>query len=349
METLELGSGIHFIIGSNGEGKTNFLESIYVLALAKSYKTSDQVLIKHQAEFAKIEATVFENNRLYDLSMIITEDGKNALVNKVQQKRLSDYIGKLKIVSFLPEDMNLIKGSPRDRRYFFDVYLGQMNRNYLNDLSKYKYVLKQRNELLKKMSKSAHPDELLLDVITSQLANAALPIIESRKQFIEQVNHFLKNRYSMFSSKNEPFEIKYLPSVEEPVETFFKSKYKSDIFSNTTNYGPHRDDYEFFLNDVLAKNYASQGEQRTMILTLDMAMAEMMKQMHNENPVILLDDVFSELDYDKQNKLIQYLHTMQAQSIITTTSIHEISNNVLKEALVYRVTNGAIKEEKHNG
>jgi len=348
-ETLELGSGIHFIIGANGEGKTNFLESIFVLALAKSYKTEDQVLIRHGSDFAKIEASVFDSNRLYDMAMVITSDGKNALINKVEQKRLSDYIGKLRVVSFLPEDMNLIKGSPRDRRYFIDVYLGETDKNYLIDLSKYKHVLKQRNELLKNMAKSNRSDELLLDVITTQLVEAAKPIIESRKQFIESINQFLKKRYYLFSSKNEVFEIRYLPSMDGSLDTFLKSKYRGDILTATTNYGPHRDDYEFYLNDVLAKDYASQGEQRVLILTLDMALIEIIKQQHHENPVILLDDVFSELDFDKQNKLIQYLHSLEAQSIITTTSLHEISNNVLKEASVYRVVKGRIKEEKQHG
>lgn len=348
-ETLELGSGIHFIIGANGEGKTNLLESIYVLSLAKSYKTDDQILIRHDCDFAKIEASVYEGNRLFDMSMIITRDGKNALINKVEQKRLSDYIGKLRVVSFLPEDMNLIKGSPRDRRYFFDVYLGETDKNYLVDLSKYKHVLKQRNELLKNMAKSHQSDEILLEVISRQLCDAARPIIESRKRFVDAINQFLKKRYYLFSSKNEIFEIRYLPSMDGNLEAFLKSKVRSDILMASTSFGPHRDEYQFCLNDVLAKDYASQGEQRVLILTLDMALIELIRQQHHENPVILLDDVFSELDFDKQNKLIQYLHSLEAQSIITTTSLHEISNNVLKQATIYRVVKGRIKEEKQHG
>lgn len=345
-ETIEFGKGIHFIIGSNGEGKTNLLESIYVLALAKSYKSSDQVLIRHGQDMARIEANILKNSRLYDLKMIISSEGKRALINKTEQKRLSDYIGVLKLVSFLPEDMNLIKGSPRERRYFFDVYLGQMDKNYISDLSNYKYILKQRNELLKNLEKSSNPDFLLLDVITTQLSNAMQPVIEKRKRFIEEINFFLKQEYHLFSSKNEHYKINYVPSIDLEIEPFLKTKYRSDVFAKTTSYGAHRDDYQFLLNDTLAQDYASGGEQRTLLLTLDMALFEMMKQLHQETPLILLDDVFSELDDEKQNKLIAYIRKIDAQAIITTTSLQEIHSNLLKDVKIYRVHNGHIKEDK---
>jgi len=189
-------------------------------------------------------------------------------------------------------------------------------------------------------------DELLLDVITDQLVDAAKPVIEHRKRFVEEINAFLAKQYHLFSSKNENYRIQYLPSVEENIEKVFKSKYKTDKMTNTTNFGPHRDDYDFYLNDVIAKDYASGGEQRTLILTLDMALAEMMKDRNREYPVILLDDVFSELDYEKQNKLIQYLLKMKAQAIITTTSLHELNQDALKDVQVFHVTKGHIQEEK---
>lgn len=348
-DTVELGQGIHFIIGPNGVGKTNLLESIYVLALAKSYKTSDQVLIRHLHDFAKVDASILSHSRLFDLTMIISSDGKNAMVNKTSQKRLSDYIGRLQIVSFLPEDMNIIKGSPKERRYFFDIYMGQMDKNYINDLGNYKYVLRQRNELLKKMAQTNQKDDLLLDVITEQLAAAAIPVVKRRKRFVEEINSFLHKQYHLFSSKNEYYKIKYVPSLEEDIEQVLKSKYRSDKMSNTTNFGPHRDDYDFYLNDEFAKNYASGGEQRILILTLDMALAEMMKERDGEYPVILLDDVFSELDFEKQNKLIQYLLKMKAQAIITTTSLHELNQDALRDVKVFSVTDGHIKEEKQHG
>ncbi|MGD9909505.1 MAG: DNA replication/repair protein RecF [Candidatus Izemoplasmatales bacterium] len=348
-ETIEFGKGIHFIIGSNGEGKTNLLESIYFLALSKSYKSSDQILIKHHEDMARVEGNILSHSRLYDLKMIISNEGKRASINKIEQKRLSDYIGTLKIISFLPEDMNLIKGSPKERRYFFDIYLGQMDKNYITELSNYKYLLKQRNELLKTLATSSHPDYLLLDVITEQLAEAMKPVVERRKEFVQQVNQFLEKEYLHFSSKQEKFEIVYKPSIEGDIDSFLKSKYRSDVFSKATTYGAHRDDYEFRLNNHLAVDYASNGEQRTLILTLDMAMYEMMNQGFKESPLILLDDVFSELDDEKQNKLIAYINKIDAQAIITTTTIQDIHPTYLSNAKIYRVKNGHIKEETKSG
>lgn len=344
-ETVEFGKGIHFIIGSNGEGKTNLLESIYFLSLAKSYKSNDSVLIKHGEEMSRVEGSVLTNARLYDLKMILSNEGKRALINKIEQKRLSDYMGALKIISFLPEDMNLIKGSPRERRYFFDIYLGQMDKNYITELSQYKYLLKQRNELLKTLASSSKPDYLLLDVITEQLAVAMKPVMERRKKFVDQVNHFLSKEYLQFSSKNEFYELVYKPSIEQEIESYLKSKYKTDVFTKTTSYGAHRDDYEFRLNNHLAVEYASNGEQRVLILTLDMALYQMMHQEMNESPLILLDDVFSELDDEKQNKLIAYIKKIDAQAIITTTSIQDLHSSLLKDSKIYRVKNGHIKEE----
>ncbi len=348
-EQIEFGKGIHFIIGSNGEGKTNLLESIYVLALAKSYKSNDQVLIKNEEEMAKIEANILSHSRLYELKMILSIEGKRALINKIEQKRLSDYIGTLKIVSFLPEDMNVIKGSPRERRYFFDIYLGQIDKNYISDLSAYKHILKQRNELLKNMAQAHNPDYLLLDVITNQLSIAMKPIIEKRKRFVNQINAFLEREYHLFSSKNEHYKIEYNPSVENEIEIFLKTKYRTDVFSKTTTHGAHRDDYKFLLNNAPAEDYASGGEQRTLLLTLDMALFELIKVETNEAPLILLDDVFSELDDEKQNKLIAYINKINAQAIITTTSINDIHSALLKNTLIYRVRNGHIKEEQQNG
>jgi len=347
-ELVQLSDGIHFVVGMNGSGKTNFLESIYVLSLAKSYKTSDDQLILHKEEYAKIEGRVESQKRFSEMQVVVTQEGKTASINKSEQKRLSDYIGKCKIVSFLPEDMNIIKGSPRDRRYFFDIYLGETDSNYVSTLSKYKYVLKQRNELLKKMTNPETKDDLLMEVITSQLIQAAQEVIFARKYFIERINDFLRKKYYLFSNKSEPYEIRYIPSIDMPTPEFYTAKLRQDIFTQTTNYGPHRDDFMFLLNDIPALDYASQGEQRMMVLSLVMAISEYIGSIFGEYPIILLDDVFSELDSDKQTKLIQYLKSIEAQSIITTTSLHDINRFVLQNAKIFRVEDNHIKEDPLN-
>ncbi len=345
-QTLNLGSGIHFIIGANGEGKTNFLEAIYVLALAKSYKVEDSELIKYGEDFARIQATIVASERKSELTMIVTEIGKKAMSNENEIKRLSDYIGNLNIVSFLPEDTTLIKGSPRDRRYYIDVFLGQIDKNYLNDLSKYKHILKQRNELLKKMSDANDKEYTLLDVITEQLAEQADKIIHRRRVFQKEINVLMQKMYQKLSNKKEVFVIEYMPSIlAEDTSAFLKTKYRQDLMQKATGFGPHRDDYDFMIDQYFAKNHASQGEQRMMVLALNMGLAEMVYLIKGERPVFLLDDVFSELDTMRQNKLLEYLASSQMQAIITSTNLNEIKESIKKQAKIFRVSNGYIKEE----
>ncbi len=349
-QTIELGSGIHFIIGGNGEGKTNFLEALYVLALAKSYKADDSDLIMYGADFSRIQASIEREDRKTDLTMIITEIGKKAIRDGQEIKRLSDYIGILNIVSFLPEDIYLVKGSPRERRYYTDVFLGQIDKKYLNDLSEYKHVLKQRNELLKKMAMVEKPDYELLDVLTEQLAAPAERITARRAKFQEEINQTISNIYNRFSDKNEKFTLTYQPSMplDDPTG-FLKGKYRQDIIQGTTGYGPHRDDYAFMIGNFQANAHASQGEQRMMVLSLNMSLAGMIKKTAKETPVFLLDDVFSELDDIRQNRLLEYVAASGIQTIVTTTDLGAVKDNILKQARIFRVNKGYIREEYRNG
>lgn len=278
--------------------------------------------------------------------MIVTTVGKKALVNGQEVKRLSDYIGNLNVISFLPEDMNLIKGSPRERRYFFDVFLGQIDKEYLNNLTSYKYILRQRNELLKKLTETDKLNMTLLDVITEQLAIPANNIMERRVQFVQDICDSVNSMYQRLSNKEEVFELTYQPAILGDPLDFFKNKYKTDIYTKITNYGPHRDDYDFILGSYLARNHASQGEQRMMVLALNMALRDMVYSIKKELPIFLLDDVFSELDSDKQNKLIDFLLETKEQAIITTTSILDIKESILKQAKIFQVKQGLIKGER---
>ena len=349
-QTLALGSGVNFIIGANGEGKTNFLEAIYVLAMAKSYRVEDQDLIKFNEEFAKIQALIIKNNQKIELSLIISEIGKRALANNNEIKRLSDYIGYLHMVSFLPEDMNLIKGAPKDRRYYIDVFLGQIDKDYLSDLAQYKQLIRQRNELLKKMFETNNKDETLLDVITEQLADKIDAITKRRSAFIESANESLKSSYQKLTNKKVDLKLAYLPSVNlTETSKFLKSKYRQDLASGTTNYGTHRDDYDFLLDGSPARAHASQGEQRAIIIALNMFFSDFVNLTKHERPIFLLDDVFSELDQIRQNQLLQYLISTKAQTIITSTGVQEISERFLKAGKIFRVTKGYIKEESING
>jgi DNA replication and repair protein RecF len=346
---IAFSKGVNIFVGDNGSGKTNLLEAIYFLSLAKSYKTSDINVLRYDQEFAKISAVGIKGDRKINLKVVVSKLGKKTLVNNNEIRRLSDYIGTINVLSFLPEDLMIIKGSPKDRRYFIDMVYGQIDRQYLNELSNYRVLLKQRNELLKSLAETDNTDYTLLDVITEQLAGSIEIVNGFRKSFVEKVNNSLKKMYRFLSEKDEDFIFKYLPSIDENIEAVLKSKYRSDIYLRTTNYGPHRDDYDFVIGELPAKDNASQGEQRVMVLALMLAISDIIYEKYNERPIFLLDDVFSELDSIRQNKLIKYLLKLEAQAIITTTNLENIQETILKDSTIFRVQKGSIREEYRNG
>ncbi|MCK5732379.1 MAG: DNA replication/repair protein RecF, partial [Tenericutes bacterium] len=331
-QNVVFSEGVNLFVGNNGSGKTNLLEAIYFLSLAKSYKTNDINVIKHNSEFSRISAITQTQTRNLNLKIIISSKGKRTLVNNQEIRKLSDYIGTINVISFLPEDLMIIKGSPKDRRYFIDLAYGQIDRTYLNELTNYRALLKQRNELLKKLSDENNPDITLLDIITEQLSESIELIVSFRKSFVDKINLFLQKMYRFLSDKDTSFVFKYNPSVSSNIETILKSKYRNDLYMKTTNLGPHRDDYEFLIDNLTVKDNSSQGEQRIMILALILAIADIIKDKINERPIFLLDDVFSELDSKRQNKLIKYLLKLEAQAIITTTNLENIQEIILKES-----------------
>lgn len=344
-QDIVFSEGVNFLIGENGSGKTNLLEAIYFLSLAKSYKTNESNLLRYDSTFARLQAKVTSRNRNYDFKVVISDKGKKTIVNDSEIKKLSNYIGLINVISFLPEDIMMIKGSPKERRLFVDLMYGQIDRQYLKELTNYKLLLKQRNELLKTLSEVNKPDLTLLDVITEQMADSADLIVNFRRNFILKINIKLKKMYRFLANNNRDFMFEYKPSVEKDFENIIKSKYRNDLYLKTTSYGPHRDDYDFKIDNILAKDNASQGEQRVMVLALILAVSEIIYDKHGERPIFLLDDVFSELDSIRQNKLIKYLISLEAQTIITSTSLDNIEDSVVKESKIFRVQNNSIREE----
>jgi DNA replication and repair protein RecF len=346
---LTLGPGLHFLVGDNGVGKTNFLEAIHVLGLAKSYKGDEDDLIRYEQSFAKVSAVVSVADRERTLSIILSDLGKKAMVNQTEIKRLSDYIGLLNVVAFTPDSMELIKGAPVGRRYFLDVFLGQSDKSYFLALSGFKHVLKQRNELLKQYASSHQIDEILLDVLGDQFAKAASEIVAKRAAFLSDVAVRANHIFAFLAGRTDPLELAYQPSIDRDFKATLQSKLKSDLHQGATLFGPHRDDFSFILAGKPAKDFASQGEQRLAILSLNLAMVDYMTDRTGEIPVLLLDDVFSELDSDKQNRLVRFLRDSGAQVIITTTSLFDITEANLMHTKRYIVTKGKIREDLTNG
>ena len=338
----------NIFVGHNAQGKTTLLEAIHILAFTKSHKNiKDDILIQNNSEYAKIKGLVNFNNSKVTLELVLSKTGKKAKYNGIEMDKLSEYVGQFNVVLFAPEDLELVKGNPKTRRRFLDLELGQTSRDYLNLMKQYQKILKDRNQLLKTMQNSNRKDFMLLDVITEQLIDYQSKLVDHRKKFIEDINNIANKYYKFLSDEDIELEMKYVPSISDNYEKIYKSKYEFDLITGTTNLGIHRDDIEFYLNQKEAKNYASQGEQRTIILAIKLGLVDYIYRQTKRYPVFLLDDVLSELDSIRQNKLFEVINE-NTQTFITTTNINEIKENVINKASIFLIDKGTIKEMKHD-
>jgi DNA replication and repair protein RecF len=304
-----------YIHGLNGSGKTSILEAIYFCATTKSHRTNDEKeMIQTGEPFASVKLWTDEHR----YEVVLSKTGKRASIDGVEKRKISDFIGHLRIVMFAPEDLELIQGSPQDRRQFIDLEWMQLHKPYLKYLNTYKQVLKQRNSLLKKIT--FDDDLTFLNILGEQLYEVGVKIIEERRQFIEELNLLFKEAYKRFSSHK--VEIVYAPDVDEKAFlNALKKNQKQDILYQTTQSGPHRDDFIFRFNGFDAKGYASQGEQRLMVIAVKLALLALIKKKTNQHVTLLLDDVLSELDEERQ-KL--FLAELPKEHQIIMNSTHPI-------------------------
>lgn len=298
---LEFKKPFVYIHGDNGTGKTSILESIYFCATTKSHRTNDErELIKRNEQFTQVKIVTDENK--YDL--VLSKHGKRASVDGIEKRKISDFIGHLRVVMFAPEDLDLIKGSPLNRRQFLDLEWMQLSKGYLKQLNTYKNVLKQRNSLLKKIG--IDDDFTFLDILGDQLFESGIEMIQQRSAFIDEINKYLLEIYPLFS--NHQVKIVYKPDVDEKAfRNHLQKQQKQDIIYQNTLAGPHRDDFYIDFNGFDAKSYASQGEQRLIVVALKLALLKLIENKTNKQVVLLLDDVLSELDLDKQKLFLNHL------------------------------------------
>lgn len=357
---LEFTDGVHVFIGENAQGKTNLMESIYALAMTKSHRTTnDKELIGWNKEFATIKGTLEKTATKTNLELQFSKKGKIAKVNYLEQKRLSSYLGNLNVILFAPENLTLVKGSPQNRRKFVDMELGQMSSLYLYDLVEYNRVLKQRNTYLKQLAiKKKQPDEYL-DVLSEMLSELASKIVFHRLDFMKQLEALAIPIHDQLSLGREKFSVSYQATI--PLEDGLTPSQMKEIYMNlfkknqtreadqaTTLIGPHRDDLIFYLNEVPVQTYGSQGQQRSTVLSLKLAEIELMKLSTGEYPLLLLDDVLSELDDDRQTHLIKAIEN-KVQTFITTTSLDGIKQQFINEPVVIPIEKGTIlKTESEN-
>jgi DNA replication and repair protein RecF len=352
---LQFENKVNVIIGENAQGKTNLMEAIYVLAMAKSHRTSnDKELIRWDEDYAKIEGRVIKKNGSVPIQLVISKKGKKGKVNHIEQQKLSQYVGAVNTIMFAPEDLNLVKGSPQVRRRFLDMEIGQVSPVYLHDLSLYQKILSQRNHFLKQLQTRKQTDQTMLDVLTEQLTEFAAKVVMKRLQFVDQLEKWAQPIHSGISRGLEELTLKYHTSlhvsdspdlskmINSYQETFSKLRDK-EIERGVSLSGPHRDDVLFYVNGRDVQTYGSQGQQRTTALSLKLAEIDLIQEEIGEYPILLLDDVLSELDDYRQSHL---LHTIQGrvQTFVTTTSVDGIDHKTLNEAEIFRVENGTLSD-----
>ncbi|AYC28373.1 DNA replication/repair protein RecF [Paenisporosarcina cavernae] len=355
--SLEFSPSINVFIGQNAQGKTNVMESIYVLAMAKSHRTSnDKELIRWEQEYGKIKGNVHKKYGVLPFELTLSKKGKKGKVNHLEQNRLSNYIGQMNVVMFAPEDLDLVKGSPQVRRRFLDMEIGQISPVYLHELLTFQKLLKQRNHLLKMHQGKQQVNDVMFDVYTEQYCQAAVTVIQKRFEFMELLQKWAEPIHFGISRELEKLTIHYktiagmdasLPA--EKMVAMMQEKVKqtqtAELARGITLVGPHRDDLQFEVNGYDVQTYGSQGQQRTTALSLKLAEIELIKQEVGESPILLLDDVLSELDDYRQSHL---LHTIQGdvQTFVTTTSVDGIDHETIQNAKLFHVKESNVLMEE---
>lgn len=339
--TLQFDPGTNILFGDNAQGKTNILEAIYVAATTKSHKGSkDKEVINFAREEAHIRTELLKDGVQIRVDLHLRrQKSKGIAIDGQKIRKASDLLGLCNVVFFSPEDLGIIKNGPAERRHFVDMELCQLDSYYLHNLNQYNKIVNQRNRLLKDMY--FNPDlKETLSVWDQQLTDYGGRIIERRKQFAEQLGEIIYSIHKKLSGEKEEISIQYEPDVE-PQEFAGKlaAATERDIRLKTTSCGPHRDDFSFFIKDVDIRRFGSQGQQRTAALSLKLAEIELVKKLTGDAPVLLLDDVLSELDSSRQNHLLNSIGDIQ--TIITCTGLEEFVNNRFQINKVFRIENGS--------
>lgn len=316
--------GINVITGQNAQGKTNLLESLVYLSLTRSHRVSnDRKLIQEGAPFASLACIYHEGGRDYDLEAVIHPEGKTLMIHKQTVRRASSFIGRLNVILFAPDDLHFFLDSPRERRRLLNQEITKLSDGYLLSLNRYQNMLKDRNLLLKQMN----PDLLYLSALNEKMAEEEAGIIEARRSLIEGVNDSLNDLYRYLSNDDTvtvrlAYEscLKDQACTKENLLAMHQASQARDLETRVTNAGVHREDITFLMNDIKAADIASQGQKRMLMLSFRMALHAYIQKVSGRNAVLLLDDVMSELDEEKQKRLLNMISD-DVQCIITTTSL----------------------------
>lgn len=334
--------GTNILYGDNAQGKTNILEAIYLAATTKSHKGSkDKDIVNFNKEEAHIRIYLEKEGIETRVDMHLRKSkSKGIAIDGQKIKKAADLMGLCNVVFFSPEDLSIIKEGPAERRRFVDMELCQLDNFYLYNLNNYNKIVNQRNSLLKDLYFQPELKETL-NIWDSQLVSYGSKIIERRRIFADQLNEIIYDIHKKLSGGREEIKIVYEPNVElEEFEKKLRYSQDKDIKAKMTTVGPHRDDFCFYVGDIDIRKFGSQGQQRTAALSLKLSEIELVKKITKDTPVLLLDDVLSELDNNRQNYLLNSIGDIQ--TIITCTGLEEFVNNRFEINRVFKVTDGVV-------
>ncbi len=338
---LKLNRGTNIFYGNNAQGKTNLLEAVYMGGTSKSHRSSgDRETIRFGKDEAHIKINFTRRDVPQRIDMHIKKNkSKGIALNGIPIKRASELFGIINIIFFSPEDLAIIKNGPSERRRFIDMELCQLNKIYVHDLISYNSILRQRNKLLKEYYDPK--DSLMLDIYDEQLCDFGKRIIASRDKFIKRLNSIIREKHHMLTGGREELSIFYEKNTdEEAFESELKRSRASDIRQHTSLTGPHRDDIRFIINDIDIRHFGSQGQQRTAALSLKLSEIELVEELTNDTPVLLLDDVLSELDSERQKFLLNAIKNVQ--TLISSTGTDEFINNNFHMDEIFYVNSGKV-------
>jgi len=339
---INLNKGVNIFYGDNAQGKTNIIEALYFCAIGRSNRTRiDKELIKFNENEAHIQLHCKNKNTTSKIDIHIKKNFKKGIaINNIPLRKVGELFGTMYIVIFSPEDLQLIKSGPSERRKFMDIELCQLSNIYYYNLQQYYNILKQRNNLLKSIQKDNSFRDTLF-VWDKQLVDFGKKIINTRTNFINSISKIASKIHFNITGGKELLSLKYKPNTEI---NEFKQKIinniDKDIFCGFSNYGPHKDDIAFYINDIDVREFGSQGQKRCSILSAKLAEIEIIYREKKVKPVLLLDDVFSELDEKRQRFLVNYIKDIQ--TVITCTGIEDIMKNISENISIYSVKNGFV-------
>ena len=342
-ENIELNKNLNIFYGENAQGKTNIIESIFLSSMGKSFRAKkDMEMIQLGKENASIELFYEKSDRCGKIKIDLSNK-KNIYLNGIKLKKLSELLGNVNTVIFTPDDINILKGGPQNRRRFLDIMISQLKPNYMYHLNIYAKIIEQRNNYLRQI-REENKDEKLLEIWDEKLAQEAYIIYQYRKEFIEKIKNKIKNIHTEITDKKEEIKIEYITHCQSKEEylKLLKERKKLDIIKGYTTKGIHRDDFIIYINDKELSIYGSQGQHRTSILSLKLAEVDIIKDEIGESPILLLDDFMSELDEKRRNHFLEKIKNTQV--IITCTDKINLAN---KNILIYNVKSGKVFTENN--